>query len=386
MSDTDAAPALPDTASAGDVIAAAIAEGEAATHAMDSEEAPPQVDAVESPESDDAAPPSPDPSEAAESSEASSTPAPALSEGQRWAASADLPEDLRVTFNENGRELSMGIDDLVKHTQRAKHLGRQEHELRRELKEARGMRDELEQWKGRAENTDTILTEILRGDDRLLQQMRAKYREALGPDGRLPQHNAPPQAQQSPADDEAAAIQAAGERAIQEILIPHAEALADVYGADTQEVAIEMGEMIEQLGEEGVSWEEVERIMNERVVLLLEDLGYEASGEVPRFDPSPWQSAAQDNARRTSGRRGLTPRSARDASMDPRDRRIAELEAQLQEQATSAAPSVGTRARGASGKTRGKTADPAASSELLDLDEAGSYAEILEAMNKQLGG
>lgn len=364
---TSAVEAVPETADFRTMMDAAFEDGEAAVRGAEQE--PPAV-------GEQAAPETP---ETPEADTGAPTPtAIEWQEGERWRASADLPEDLTVSFREDGEDRTLSVDKLVKQAQRSQLNARQKEQYRQELKELRPLRTEAEQLRANAENADTLLQEILRGDNALLQKMRESYAKALGPDGKLPE----------PAPTAVPDDVAAGQKAIETIMLPHAKALGEAFGVETDDIAQELADLIGEAGQDpDFGWDALDAIMNEKIVELLEDLEYElAEGqELPQFDSSQYREAGEE--RKAADRpAGLQRRGSRKApaSTSAEQARIKELEAELQELRTAEAPDVGQKGA-ATGRGRSKAQrDKGLQSDLLDLNEATSYQDVLNAMDKQL--
>ena len=356
--------ALPDTAPIGDVMEAAIQEGIAEVERLDTAQETTNVDVgQEVQETTDV------------DVDTTTEPQPQAidwSEGEKWRANHDLPEDFKVSFRQDGEDKTLSLEKLINQAQRAQLNSRKNQEYRDELKNLRPLARELEDAKAKAENADTILQSILGGDDQLLSRMRQAYQKALGPDGKLPEAPEPSQ------DPEAEA----GRQAIQQVMMPHAEALAEAFDVDSMDVASELADLItEYASKADMDWDAMDDIMNVQIVQLLEDLEYELveGQELPVFDSSQYREKAQASQPRTPG---LRRRGERPAKVDSKDARIRELEAQLQELKTGEAPEVSKKS-GPSGR-RSKPSEKGASSDLLDLSGAESYQDILNAMDKQL--
>lgn len=297
-----------------------------------------------------------------------------------WKTSVDgLDPAATFTFKQDGEEVTLPVEKVLKAAARAPFLARQETKLRAERNDALTRAQEADQYKEAAEAGDRILTEILRGDNDLLSRMRAKFQETTG--ARRANANQP-----APAPDQALdpAMQE-GQRVVQEVLTPYAAELANVFPeSDANEI---VSEILTMIGEEpDMDFDTLEDVLERRIVDRLEEAGYEIAGELPRLQKT-WREQKQAGER-TPTRAGIKPRGSARTHATPREaaqaKRIAELQAQLQEGATRDQPDVGgARTPGGVRQLKGgERADERAKSSLLDLSGAESMQDIQRELDK----
>lgn len=284
-----------------------------------------------------------------------------------------------VKFTSDGEEREVPIRKLVAHSQQLKSTLAREEALREERNGYAEKAQEAEKFKEAAEQSDTILRQILAGgpeSDRLLKDMRTKYAEGLGKAPPEPAGDKPA----GPSEDEMAA---AARKLATEVISPHAKHLAELYEADPEEVAQEMVGMLAK--EPNPSWDVVDDIMHRRLPNALEENGYEATGEMERFDLEPFREAGQRDAGGKAN--GLTPKGKRrKTGLTPREKQLeAEneaLKAQLAEKALEDVPPSGDTTTNAGGKKKRGSKDAGLSNDLIDVSEAESVSDVMKALDE----
>lgn len=296
-----------------------------------------------------------------------------------WTSDVELPKGAKITFEKNGEKVTADIDLLIKHSRQLSKVQRIEQDLRRERAETLGKLEEAKGLQEKVEASDRILTEILSGNDQLLQRMRRRFSETGGGKAPAAAAGGAPAADLGPDD---AAIMEAGNRVVQDFITPWAADLASAYGADANDLAEEIITMVGQ--EPNIDLDGLQDILERRIIVALEEAGYSLMGDAPTLDTSYLDKARNRPAAPAPGRRGLRPKETAAAGRGQKtareialEKQLAATKAQLQEKATGSAPGE-TAVKAAGTGSRRKGGPEPVKSELLDLTEDESVEDIMK--------
>jgi hypothetical protein len=283
-----------------------------------------------------------------------------------------LGGEARIEYTVSGETKNLALNKLVDWATRLPGTSKAGQEARDRVKELDAELEKYSDLESKNSQNEALLRRILRGDDATLAKAREAYEKGMGEDF------LPPKAEPATDDttDAQAAEEAAGRRLAIEVIGPHAEALAEAFGAEPGGIAIEIAQMIKDEGRH-LTWATVNDILNRRVIERLEENGYEAE-RWERFDTDKIEASTQ-GATQTSGikPKGATPEVTSDDSLKAENEK---LRAQLAEARVSGAGDV-ERDAGASNDRKGRKPNKKYKSELIDLTEADSVDDILKQLD-----
>lgn len=330
---------------------------------------------------------SPSPSETPASETPPTTPK-RIYELSGLAEGVDVPDldGLKFSFQAKGETRERDLYGLVRDAQKGvaleANLATTRGERDQALERLRELEPEVADLRAKADLWNRALA-----DDALMERLKAAYKEAGGETRKAPTEE-PPKTETPPSRE--AQLQEYVDRGVQGWsqtgLEAHVEAVSEAYGADVRELTETILTRLGQEPPEFLSWDKVGQIVNEELPALLEEAGYTSSADV-----SPWGLPTAGPARRSGG---LTPKAERQTSdADRRAAILREAEA-LGLKVVDGEGSDDVRETPPPGP-EGQVAPvrpvrpedvsrsgPAAKSDLLDVSEAKSFADIQRALEK----
>lgn len=186
----------------------------------------------------------------------------------------------KIGYNANGAEHRKSLDELTRvasygHHNQAK-LARVEAERERFYKELQEVRGENSTRGERERLLNYAFTQFHVGNEKPLKSLLDAYRTNMG---------GLPTAMQLPAPSSAPSsnrnLEADGLRYFHENIAPKADAIAQRYGAKTEEVRRAVQQLIEREPGETLTEDKINDIITKEIPYLLEDAGYSAGVTAP---------------------------------------------------------------------------------------------------------
>ena len=284
-------------------------------------------------------------------------------------------------FKASGEMVELDENKLVSWARRYEAAVKGENKLREERDSFAEAAKEAEALKELTKQNDELLKAILRGgaeSDQLLKEMRQAFADPNTTSSEEPRKVD----KTGPTQDEMAM---AGQQVVQDVIMPYAQQVAEAFeGADAAEVRDAILTMLdEEVGvKKDLSWDDLEDVMNRRIIEEMEGAGYDRTGDLNRFDSTPHRDVGDGSGGNAEARtaRGITKKGFKKvdeaAALKAENER---LKAELQEKATGSTPEIEGGFSGGSGSRKNQAE---AKSELLDLSEARSVRDIMDELDK----
>lgn len=227
----------------------------------------------------------------------------------------------KVKYKAKGEEKTRRLDEVVRLAQQAEGANQTIEELRDQRERlATDLGEAQETLQGLQRDRDLFMQALRDESGETFKQIQERFKEGLQRQGG---RQAPPQQQQEGPPQEH--VQA-GRNLFQQHIKPHAEQIAQAYGADAEEIAKATLAELQREPPQFMRPDTLGEILNERIPQQLEQLGYERQGEVPYFDVQRLQSERRTGRGAASV---ITPREER--GRENGAGRVQELEQKVQQ-------------------------------------------------------
>lgn len=267
----------------------------------------------------------------------------------------------QVRFKAGGEERTMTLDEVVRLAQNAQGRDQDVSQLRTQRDQtARELQQMESQLVALKRDRDVFLAALRDSSGDTFRQVQEAFSKGR-PAG---EH---PRPADVPREDDA--TRRAGEKMMQEHIIPFATQLAGVYDARVNEIVQVALEELGKIPPKFLTVEDVGDVLNRTIPSMLEENGYTPNGDVPRFDPSTLKGER---------RRGFTPKEPRSPREAELEERIADLEARLEAGKVRSAKDKKAKAPPPAGE--GATPPSSGEEPLIDMGEIGSLSDAKRAL------
>jgi len=296
-------------------------------------------------------------------------------------------DKLTIKFKANQQEHSLSVEELVREAQKkeglAKTLGtrtKQRDDTHHQLQEAKEQIDKLG-------GNEDLLLKVLQ-DENAYKELRTKYLEAGGstsavtPDTAESKGAAPDGKDEKGAPSAEEQLMKTGRGIVEDHILPFSMKLAELYGADPQEIAQEIVGLAGEHPQEFFTEEVLDEIINVQIPEALVNAGFKlAEGKTaPIFDAS---IAYSDNGITGYGiqKKGAAPRGQTEKETEL-ENRIKDLEAKLEGKGSSTDTSEQEKALASvsGGPSDSSSTQLESESGELNLEGADSAADIMKRL------
>lgn len=185
----------------------------------------------------------------------------------------DVLDNLKIAYNAMGKQHTRTFDEVIRNAQLGHYnesrMQQIMHERNTAAEQLQKMQEEITGYKSDRQTWDYVLNQYLQGNAQPLEKLLESVKQTQA---------ALPQVEHQPQED-SAQLEAAGQKVYYEVVLPSAYQLATTYGADAQEVATAIMQLVENEPAPFMSAQRLQAIIQYDLPMLLEQNGYSANGQ-----------------------------------------------------------------------------------------------------------